>query len=144
MDSVKQLISGIVLSLPIIALIVSIALIIIRKKQNRSTKLYIVTGVVSFVLTAVPLVCLFTDEEGLGFFGIVILECYALSVLIPWTIFIVAAVFIVKKAKNNPFTKKTVISVILILLLLLLVCFGTFSGVFLDSMNAIMGGPLLK
>lgn len=144
MDSAKQLMLGIVLLLPIIALIISVALIIVGKKRNRSIKSYILTGIISLVLTALPIIYLIKDEEGLGFVFIVILECYALSVLIPWTVFIFATVFIVKKAKNNPFTQKTVISVILILLMLLLVCFGTFSGLFLDSMNTIMGGPQLK
>lgn len=131
----------IVTVVPLIALSLAIYKAIIKKKQNNPILANIILIAIISLLILFPAVIFFIDTEGLAFFMVIIIEYLLLSVLIPWSILIVIVLFVVRKVRLNPTKTKTAVCIVFILLLTAIVCFGTFSGAFVNAMNWIIGGP---
>ena len=137
----KELLLIIVSAIPLTALFLAVYKLIVKKKQNKSILANIIIIAFLSLFILFPAISLFID--GLLFFMVIITEYYILSILIPLSTFILLVLLVVKKAKLNPTKRKTVVSIIFILLLTVMVCFGIFSGVFIDAMNWIIGGPTI-
>lgn len=137
----QELLLIIVSAIPIIALFLAVYRLVVRKKQNKSILVNIISIAVISLLFLFPAIIFFVDTEGLGFSMVIIIEYLLLSVLIPWSILIGIALFAVRKMRLNPSKAKTAVGIVFILLLTAVVCFGTFSGAFVNAMNWIIGGP---
>ncbi len=138
----QNLLLIVVSAIPIIALSLAIYKAVVKKKQNKSILANIIFIVIISLLILFPAISLFID--GLLFFMVIIAECYILSILIPLSAFVFLVLLVAKKTKLNPTKRKTVVSIVFILLLTVMVCFGIFSGVFIDTMNWIIGGPPIQ
>ncbi len=138
----QELLIIIVGAIPIIALISAICRLVVRKKQNKSITANIIFIAVISLLFLFPAIIFLIEKDGLVFFMAIIIEYLLLSVLIPWGFLIEFVLFVVRKMRLNPSKEKTAVGIVLILLLTALVCFGTFSRVFYNAMNWIIGGPV--
>lgn len=134
----------IVTAIPFIALSLLICKAIIKKKQNKLNFTNIISIAFLSLFIMFPIISYFIGTDGLLFFMVMIIEYYILSILIPWSAFFVIALFVIKKLILNPTRAKTVWCVIFILLLMIIICVCTFSGVFIDVMNWIIGGPTIQ
>ena len=134
----------IITAVPFIELSLAIYKAIIKKKQNKPILSNIILIAIISLLILFPTIIFFIDTEGLGFFMVIIIEYLLLSVLIPWSVLIAIIVFLVRKLRSNPTKTKTAVCVVFIPLLTALVCFGTFSGAFVNAMNWIIGGPPIQ
>ena len=140
----QKLLLIIVTAAPFIALFLAIYKAIVKKKQNKSifTNTILIAFLSLFIMF--PVISYLIDTEGLLFFMVIIIEYYILSVLIPWSVFFVIVLIIVKKIKLNPTKNKTAVCIIFLFLLTIIVCLGTFSGAFINVMNWIIGGPTIR
>ena len=140
----EKLLLILVSAIPVIALFLSIYKLVVNKKQNKSIFTSVISIAIISLLILFPVIIFFIDTEGLGFFMVIIIEYLLLSVLIPWSVLIAIIVFLVRKLRSNPTKTKTAVCVVFIPLLTALVCFGTFSGAFVNAMNWIIGGPPIQ
>ena len=140
----EKLLLILVSAIPVIALFLSVYKLVVNKKQNKSIFTNVISIAIISLLILFPAIIFFIDTEGLGFFMVIIAEYLLLSILIPWSVLIAIILFLVRKIRLNPTKTKTALCIVFILLLTALVCFGTFSGVFVNAMNWIIGGPPIQ
>ena len=140
----EKLLLILVSAIPVIALFLSVYKLVVNKKQNKSIFTNVISIAIISLLILFPAIIFFIDTEGLGFFMVIIAEYLLLSILIPWSVLIAIILFLARKIRFNPTKTKTALCIVFILLLTALVCFGTFSGVFVNAMNWIIGGPPIQ
>lgn len=126
---------------PIMVLAYNTYLAVKNKKLNHPIAVNIVISILSSLFIVLPFVFLLIDKDGLAFPMMIVVEIFALCVLMPWSIFAYVLFWTIKKLKLKPSKEKIFVLVGLISILFLLVCFGTFSGFYFEAFNKLIGGP---
>lgn len=122
--------------LPFATLFSGVFCTIKRRKANKPIALSIIMTVLITAITSIPLAFLFIDSFiylGICFIG----ERFLLAVF-SWVFFFIVAFIIAKSIKRNPSKPKIIVSILLCLSLLAFVCWGTFSGFFLETMKTLL------
>ena len=115
-----------------------------RKQQNKSIWGVVFAIIILFLFSLSPMAYLLISQDVLGFFMIIIIEYYLLSVLIPWGAFGSLLILIIKNVRPDTTKRKKIFNVLSICLIFILIFIGTFTGFFFNMANEIMGASSFK
>ena len=145
MESLYLFANGIILlfltTLPILILLIGIKSTIKMKGQNKPTWLIIVIAAINavfFIISSFPIAYLLISKDAFGYFMILIIQYYALSVFVPCLVPTLLSYILIKKRKLISLKLKLLMTV-LIISTSVMVCVGVFTGFFFDIADKIKG-----
>ena len=110
----------IIFFLLVLPLLIGIYITINRKKQNKSIWEIILIISLFEIFTIFPFMFSIIKKDGLSFFMAIIMECYTISVALPWLVLFVFSFLFIKKLNKMSSSKKAL--AILLFFLLLVGC----------------------
>ena len=145
MEKFYLFLNGIILlfltTLPILILLIGIKSIIKMKGQNKPAWLIIVVAAIDaifFIISSLPIAYLLISKDVFGYFMILIIQYYALSVFVPCLVPALLSYIQIKKRKLISLKLK-LLMIVLIILTSVMVCVGIFTGFFFDIADKIKG-----
>lgn len=128
-------------TLPILILFIGIKSTIKMKGQNKPTWLIIAIVAIYaifFIISSLPIAYLLISKDVFGYFMILIIQYYALSVFVPCLVPALLSYILIKKRKLISLKLKLLMTV-LIISTSVMVCVGVFTGFFFDIVDKIQG-----
>ena len=128
-------------TLPILILFIGIKSTIKMKGQNKPIWLIIVIAAINaifFIISSLPIAYLLISKDVFGYFMILIVQYYALSVFVPCLVPALLSYILIKKRKLISLKLKLLMTV-LIISTSVMVCVGVFTGFFFDIADKIKG-----
>lgn len=128
-------------TLPILILFIGIKSTIKMKGQNKPTWLIIAIVAIYaifFIISSLPIAYLLISKDVFGYFMILIIQYYALSVFVPCLVPALLFYILIKKRKLISLKLKLLMTV-LIISTSVMVCVGVFTGFFFDIADKIKG-----
>lgn len=128
-------------TLPILILFIGIKSTIKMKGQNKPTWLIIAIVAIYaifFIISSLPIAYLLISKDVFGYFMILIVQYYALSVFVPCLVPALLSYILIKKRKLISLKLKLLMTV-LIISTSVMVCVGVFTGFFFDIADKIKG-----
>ena len=145
MEKFYLFLNGIILlfltTLPILILFIGIKSTIKMKGQNKPIWLIIVIAAIYaifFIISSLPIAYLLISKDAFGYFMILIIQYYALSVFVPCLVPALLSYILIKKRKLISLKLK-LLMIVLIILTSVMVCVGIFTGFFFDIADKIKG-----
>ena len=145
MEKFYLFLNGIILlfltTLPILILLIGIKSTIKMKGQNKPAWLIIVIAAINailFIISLLPIAYLLISKDAFGYFMILIIQYYALSVLVPCLVPALLSYILIKKRKLISLKLK-LLMIVLIISTSVMVCVGIFTGFFFDIVDKIQG-----
>lgn len=145
MEKFYLFLNGIILlfltTLPILILFIGIKSTIKMKGQNKPTWLIIASAAIYaifFIISSLPIAYLLISKDVFGYFMILIIQYYALSVFVPCLVPALLSYILIKKRKIISLKLKLLMTV-LIISTSVMVCVGVFTGFFFDIADKIKG-----
>ena len=145
MEKFYLFLNGIILlfltTLPILILLIGIKSTIKMKGQNKPTWLIIAIAAINaifFIISSFPIAYLLISKDAFGYFMILIIQYYALSVFVPCLVPALLSYILIKKRKLISLKLK-LLMIVLIILTSVMVCVGIFTGFFFDIADKIKG-----
>lgn len=128
-------------TLPILILFIGIKSTIKMKGQNKPTWLIIVIAaiyVIFFIISSLPSAYLLISKDVFGYFMILMILYYPLSVLVPCVVPVLLSFILIKKRKIIS-SKLKILMAVLIISTSAMICVGVFTGFFFDIVDKIQG-----
>lgn len=128
-------------TLPILILFIGIKSTIKMKGQNKPTWLIIVIAAIYaifFIISSLPIAYLLISKDSFGYFMILMILYYPLSVLVPCVVPVLLSFILIKKRKLISLKLKLLMTV-LIISTSAMICVGVFTGFFFDIVDKIQG-----
>ena len=128
-------------TLPILILLIGIKPTIIMKGQNKPAWLIILIAAINailFIISSLPIAYLLISKDAFGYFMILMILYYPLSVLVPCVVPALLSYILIKK-RNLISLKLKIIMIVLIISTSVMVCVGAFTGFFFDIVDKIQG-----
>jgi hypothetical protein len=128
-------------TLPILILFIGIKSTIKMKGQNKPTWLIIAIAAIYaifFIISSLPIAYLLISKDVFGYFMILIIQYYALSVFVPCLVPALLSYILIKKRKIISLKLKLLMTV-LIISTSAMICVGVFTGFFFDIADKIKG-----
>ncbi len=128
-------------TLPILILFIGIKSTIKMKGQNKPIWLIIVIAAIYaifFIISSLPIAYLLISKDVFGYFMILIIQYYALSVFVPCLVPALLSYILIKKRKIIS-SKLKILMTVLIISTSVMVCVGVFTGFFFDIADKIKG-----
>ena len=145
MEKFYLFLNGIILlfltTLPILILLIGIKSTIKMKGQNKPIWLIIVIAAINailFIISSLPIAYLLISKDAFGYFMILMILYYPLSVLVPCVVPALLSYILIKKRKLISLKLK-IIMIVLIISTSVMVCVGAFTGFFFDIADKIQG-----
>lgn len=145
MEKFYLFLNGIILffltTLPILILLIGIKSTIKMKGQNKPAWLIIVIAAINailFIISSLPIAYLLISKDAFGYFMILMILYYPLSVLVPCLVPILLSYILIKKRKLISLKLK-LLMIVLIISTSVMVCVGIFTGFFFDIVDKIQG-----
>jgi hypothetical protein len=145
MEKFYLFLNGIILlfltTLPILILFIGIKSTIKMKGQNKPIWLIIVIAAIYaifFIISSLPIAYLLISKDVFGYFMILIIQYYALSVFVPCLVPALLSYILIKKRKIIS-SKLKILMTVLIISTSVMVCVGVFTGFFFDIADKIKG-----
>lgn len=145
MEKFYLFLNGIILlfltTLPILILLIGIKSTIKMKGQNKPAWLIIVIAAINailFIISSLPIAYLLISKDAFGYFMILMILYYPLSVLVPCVVPALLSYILIKKRKLISLKLK-VLMIVLIISTSVMVCVGIFTGFFFDIVDKIQG-----
>ena len=145
MESLYLFANGIIVfflvTLPVLILLIGIKSTIKMKGQNKPTWLIIVIAAINaifFIISSLPIAYLLISKDVFGYFMILMILYYPLSVLVPCMVPVLLSYILIKKRKLIS-SKLKVLMIVLIISTSAMVCVGIFTGFFFDIVDKIQG-----
>lgn len=145
MEKFYLFLNGIILlfltTLPILILFIGIKSTIKMKGQNKPIWLIIVIAAIYaifFIISSLPIAYLLISKDVFGYFMILIIQYYALSVFVPCLVPALLSYILIKKRKLISLKLKLLMTV-LIISTSAMICVGIFTGFFFDIADKIKG-----
>ncbi len=145
MEKFYLFLNGIILlfltTLPILILFIGIKSTIKMKGQNKPTWLIIASAAIYaifFIISSLPIAYLLISKDAFGYFMILIIQYYALSVFVPCLVPALLSYILIKKRKLISLKLKLLMTV-LIISTSAMICVGVFTGFFFDIADKIKG-----
>lgn len=145
MEKFYLFLNGIILlfltTLPILILLIGIKSTIKMKGQNKPAWLIIVIAAIDaifFIISSLPIAYLLISKDAFGYFMILMILYYPLSVLVPCLVPILLSYILIKKRKLISLKLK-LLMIVLIISTSVMVCVGIFTGFFFDIVDKIQG-----
>lgn len=111
------------------------------KGQNKPTWLIIAIAAINailFIISSLPIAYLLIRKDAFGYYMILIIQYYALSVFVPCLVPALLSYILIKKRKLISLKLK-LLMIVLIILTSVMVCVGIFTGFFFDIADKIKG-----
>lgn len=111
------------------------------KGQNKPAWLIIViaaTNAILFIISSLPIAYLLISKDAFGYFMILMILYYPLSVLVPCLVPALLFYILIKKRKLISLKLK-LLMIVLIISTSVMVCVGIFTGFFFDIVDKIQG-----
>lgn len=128
-------------TLPILILFIGIKSTIKMKGQNKPIWLIIVIAAINaifFIISSFPIAYLLISKDVFGYFMILIIQYYPLSVLVPCVVPVLLSFILIKKRKIIS-SKLKILMTVLIISTSAMICVGVFTGFFFDIVDKIQG-----
>ena len=128
-------------TLPILILFIGIKSTIKMKGQNKPIWLIIVIAAIYaifFMISSLPIAYLLISKDVFGYFMILIIQYYALSVFVPCLVPALLSYILIKKRKIIS-SKLKILMTVLIISTSAMICVGVFTGFFFDIVDKIQG-----
>lgn len=128
-------------TLPILILFIGIKSTIKMKGQNKPAWLIIVIAAINaifFIISSLPIAYLLISKDAFGYFMILMILYYPLSVLVPCVVPVLLSFFLIKKRKIIS-SKLKILMTVLIISTSAMICVGVFTGFFFDIVDKIQG-----
>lgn len=145
MEKFYLFLNGIILlfltTLPILILLIGIKSTIKMKGQNKPIWLIIVIAAINaifFIISSLPIAYLLISKDVFGYFMILIIQYYALSVFVPCLVPALLSYILIKKRKIIS-SKLKILMTVLIISTSAMICVGVFTGFFFDIADKIKG-----
>lgn len=145
MEKFYLFLNGIILlfltTLPILILLIGIKSTIKMKGQNKPTWLIIVIAAIFaifFIISSLPIAYLLISKDAFGYFMILMILYYPLSVLVPCVVPVLLSFILIKKRKIIS-SKLKILMTVLIISTSAMICVGVFTGFFFDIVDKIQG-----
>lgn len=145
MEKFYLFLNGIILlfltTLPILILLIGIKSTIKMKGQNKPAWLIIVIAAINaifFIISSLPIAYLLISKDAFGYFMILMILYYPLSVLVPCLVPALLSYILIKK-RNLISLKLKIIMIVLIISTSVMICVGAFTGFFFDIADKIQG-----
>lgn len=145
MEKFYLFLNGIILlfltTLPILILLIGIKSTNKMKGQNKPAWLIIVIAAINailFIISSLPIAYLLISKDAFGYFMILMILYYPLSVLVPCVVPALLSYILIKK-RNLISLKLKIIMIVLIISTSVMVCVGAFTGFFFDIADKIQG-----
>lgn len=145
MEKFYLFLNGIILlfltTLPILILFIGIKSTIKMKGQNKPTWLIIAIVAIYaifFIISSLPIAYLLISKDGFGYFMILMILYYPLSVLVPCVVPVLLSYILIKKRKIIS-SKLKILMTVLIISTSAMICVGVFTGFFFDIADKIQG-----
>lgn len=145
MEKFYLFLNGIILlfltTLPILILLIGIKSTIKMKGQNKPAWLIIVIAAINailFIISSLPIAYLLISKDAFGYFMILMILYYPLSVLVPCLVPALLSYILIKKRKLISLKLK-LLMIVLIISTSVMVCVGIFTGFFFDIVDKIQG-----
>lgn len=145
MEKFYLFLNGIILlfltTLPILILFIGIKSTIKMKGQNKP--IWLIIAIVAiyaifFIISSLPIAYLLINKDAFGYFMILIIQYYALSVFVPCLVPALLSYILIKKRKLISLKLKLLMTV-LIISTSAMICVGVFTGFFFDIADKIKG-----
>lgn len=145
MEKFYLFLNGIILlfltALPILILFIGIKSTIKMKGQNKP--IWLIIAIVAiyaifFIISSLPIAYLLINKDAFGYFMILIIQYYALSVFVPCLVPALLSYILIKKRKLISLKLKLLMTV-LIISTSAMICVGVFTGFFFDIADKIQG-----
>ncbi len=145
MEKFYLFLNGIILlfltTLPILILFIGIKSTIKMKGQNKP--IWLIIAIVAiyaifFIISSLPIAYLLINKDAFGYFMILIIQYYALSVFVPCLVPALLSYILIKKRKLISLKLKLLMTV-LIISTSAMICVGVFTGFFFDVADKIKG-----
>lgn len=145
MEKFYLFLNGIILlfltTLPILILFIGIKSTIKMKGQNKPTWLIIAIVAIYaifFIISSFPIAYLLISKDVFGYFMILMILYYPLSVLVPCVVPVLLSFILIKKRKIIS-SKLKILMTVLIISTSAMICVGVFTGFFFDIVDKIQG-----
>lgn len=145
MEKFYLFLNGIILlfltTLPILILFIGIKSTIKMKGQNKPTWLIIAIVAINaifFIISSLPIAYLLISKDAFGYFMILMILYYPLSVLVPCVVPVLLSFILIKKRKIIS-SKLKILMTVLIISTSAMICVGVFTGFFFDIADKIQG-----
>lgn len=145
MEKFYLFLNGIILlfltTLPILILFIGIKSTIKMKGQNKPIWLIIVIAAINaifFIISSLPIAYLLISKDVFGYFMILMILYYPLSVLVPCVVLVLLSFILIKKRKIIS-SKLKILMTVLIISTSAMICVGVFTGFFFDIVDKIQG-----
>lgn len=145
MEKFYLFLNGIILlfltTLPILILLIGIKSTIKMKGQNKPAWLIILIAAINailFIISSLPIAYLLISKDAFGYFMILMILYYPLSVLVPCLVPALLSYILIKKRKLISLKLK-LLMIVLIISTSVMVCVGIFTGFFFDIVDKIQG-----
>lgn len=145
MESLYLFANGIIVfflvTLPVLILLIGVKSTIKMKGQNKPTWLIIVIAAINaifFIISSLPIAYLLISKDVFGYFMILMILYYPLSVLVPCMVPVLLSYILIKKRKLIS-SKLKVLMTVLIISTSAMICVGVFTGFFFDIVDKIQG-----
>lgn len=128
-------------TLPILILFIGIKSTIKMKGQNKPAWLIIVIAAINaifFIISSLPIAYLLISKDAFGYFMILMILYYPLSVLVPCVVPVLLSFILIKKRKIIS-SKLKILMTVLIISTSAMICVGVFTGFFFDIVDKIQG-----
>lgn len=128
-------------TLPILILFIGIKSTIKMKGQNKPIWLIIVIAAIYaifFIISSLPIAYLLISKDVFGYFMILMILYYPLSVLVPCVVPVLLSFILIKKRKIIS-SKLKILMAVLIISTSAMICVGVFTGFFFDIVDKIQG-----
>lgn len=128
-------------TLPILILFIGIKSTIKMKGQNKPIWLIIAIAAINalfFIISSLPIAYLLISKDVFGYFMILIIQYYALSVFVPCLVPALLSYILIKKRKIIS-SKLKILMTVLIISTSAMICVGVFTGFFFDIADKIKG-----
>ena len=135
------LISLFLTTLPILILFIGIKSTIKMKGQNKPIWLIIAIAAINaifFIISSLPIAYLLISKDAFGYFMILMILYYPLSVLVPGVVPVLLSFILIKKRKIIS-SKLKILMTVLIISTSAMICVGVFTGFFFDIADKIQG-----
>ncbi len=145
MEKFYLFLNGIILllltTLPILILFIGIKSTIKMKGQNKPIWLIIAIAAINaifFIISSLPIAYLLISKDAFGYFMILMILYYPLSVLVPCVVPVLLSFILIKKRKIIS-SKLKILMTVLIISTSAMICVGVFTGFFFDIVDKIQG-----
>ena len=128
-------------TLPILILFIGIKSTIKMKGQNKPTWLIIAIVAIYaifFIISSLPIAYLLISKDAFGYFMILMILYYPLSVLVPCVVPVLLSFILIKKRKIIS-SKLKILMTVLFISTSAMICVGVFTGFFFDIADKIQG-----